>query len=419
VKTSGTKLASLLAVTGAIALAACAPTIPAAVPPSAEAFPKPRVEQGAALAKLGDCAVCHTAEGGEPYAGGRPIPTPFGTIYASNITPDAETGIGRYSPAAFRRALHEGLRRDGAQLYPAFPYDHFSYATADDADALYGFLMTRRPVRAQTPPNKLIPPLGFRPVVAGWKALFFRPRPFTPTAGQSAEWNRGAYLVEGLGHCGACHSPRNWLGAEVKSRALDGGEAEGWYAPPLNASTPAVTPWTQERLYAYLRTGLDAGHAAAAGPMGAVSRELAAAPDSDVRAIAVYLASQMRTPAGRVPNDHAQQAAAEHPIGAQLFAGACATCHEAGAAMMQEGRPPLQLGTPLHEDDPRDTLQIVLQGLQPPVGRSGPFMPAFRDSFTDAQMAELAAYLRRRYSDRPAWRNLPAAVVAARKEAAS
>jgi nicotinate dehydrogenase subunit B len=403
------------ALTGAagLALAAAAAT----APPRAEVGAQ--VARGAALAKLGNCGVCHTAADGAPYAGGRPIPTPFGSVFATNITPDPQTGIGGYTQAQFERAMRRGVRRDGAQLYPAFPYDHFSYAADSDFDALYAFLMTRRPVAQRTPPNRLIPPLGFRPVVLVWKALYFRPRPFTPTPGKSDQWNRGAYLVASFGHCGSCHTPRGALGAEKRGRELDGGYAEGWYAPPLNASTPASVPWTQEGLFTYLRTGLDVNHAASAGPMREVAHDLARAPEAEVRAMAVYLADLMKTPPRSAPIDHAEQAALQYPVGAQLYAGACAACHEPGAAMMREGRPPLPLGTPLHEDDPRDTIQIILQGLKPPVGPSGPYMPEFAGAFTDAQVAEIAAYLRSRFSERPAWSRLPAAVAAARKETAA
>ena len=405
---------SLAAAAGLVLSACAAPALP---PPGApQTFARADVEQGAALAKVGDCQGCHTAEEGRPYAGGRPIATPFGQVFATNLTPDAQTGIGGYSREAFRRAMRQGLRRDGAELYPAFPYDHFSYAADADFDALYAFLMTRAPVSRTNTPNRLVPPIGFRPVVAIWKALYFRPEPFHPVAGQSDDWNRGAYLVQSFGHCGGCHTPHNALGAEKKAQALDGGYAEGWYAPPLNATTPASVPWTVDRLETYLRTGLDVNHAAAAGPMGPVVRELAEAPARDLHAMAVYLAERMNAARRARPVDQAGPAAAAHPEGAALFAGACAGCHDAGAAMMREGRPPLQLGTPLHEDDPRDTIQIVLKGLRPPLGASGPYMPPFAAAFTDGQLAEIAAYLRARYSDRPPWRDLPRAVAKARKE---
>jgi len=408
------RLVWISTLTGAAALALAAGAQTASSPAA-----NTQVALGAALSKEGNCAVCHTADGGAPYAGGRPIATPFGKVFASNITPDRDTGLGRYSRADFERAMHRGVRVDGTELYPAFPYDHFTGAGDRDIDALYAFLMTRRPVHAVTPPPQLIPPLGFRPLMKLWKAFFFRPAPFSPTPGKSDQWNRGAYLVQTFGHCGACHTPHGFLGAEQKAKAFDGWYAEGWYAPPLNGKTPAVTPWTEERLFTYLRTGLDANHAAAAGPMGEVTHDLARAPEADVRAMAVYLADLMNRPPRSAPVDRAQEAAVQHPLGAQLYAGACAACHEPGAPMMREGRPPLPLGTPMHEDDPRDTLAIVLTGLRPPVGAAGPYMPAFGASFTDDQLAELAAYLRARFSTQPAWSRLPAAVAKARKETAA
>ena len=398
---------------GVVALA-WRPAIAPIQTPDPRAFDPAVVARGAGLARLGDCIVCHTRGGGAPYAGGLGIATPFGTVYSTNITPDRDTGIGAWSWAAFERAMRRGVRRDGAHLYPAFPYDHFRLASAQDIDALYAFLMTRRPVRALAPANRLIFPLGFRPLLAGWKLLFLKA---PPAPGR----DRGAELVLGLGHCGACHTPHGRLGQELWDRELDGGSAEGWYAPPLNGRSPAATPWTAERLYAFLRTGLDPDHAAAAGPMRAVSRDLSGAPEADVRAIAGYVARRMSAaPAARgtspPPPDRLVKAAHDHPEGAILFAGACASCHEAGAPMMLAGRPPLQLGSPMHEETPRNAILMIRQGLEPPVGRSGPYMPAFGGAFTDAQTAELLAYLRERFSDRPPWPELQAAVRKAREE---
>ena len=198
---------------------------------------------------------------------------------------------------------------------------------------------------------------------------------------------------------------------------MAGGWSEGWHAPALNAASPASSAWTEERLYAYLTTGLDLDHAAAAGPMGPVARDLSQAPEADRRAMAAYLAAVMhaaRAPVEPATIDKAASAAAAHPRAAQLFDGACATCHTTGATMMLQGRPGLERGTPLWESDPRDTLKIVLEGLDPPIGESGPFMPAFADSFRDDDLSELTAYLRARYTDRPAWSGLPAAVRKAR-----
>jgi nicotinate dehydrogenase subunit B len=420
--TFGLIRALIAAAAAGLALGACTWGGRPLPPPPRQSFDRAEVVRGAELAKLGDCETCHTAQGGPAYAGGRPVQTPFGAIYATNITPDPATGLGRYSREAFVRAMRRGIRSDGAHLYPAFPYDHFAYADDADLSALYAFLMTRRPVRQEPSPNRLTPPLGFRPLMGGWKALFFHPQPNAPTSGRSAEWTRGAYLVQSLGHCGACHTPHNELGAERTKEALNGGYP-GWYAPPLNAASPASVPWTVDRLERYLRTGIDLDHAAAAGPMGAVTRELAHAPQADVHAMAVYLADLMRpSPGGQgrvAIVDRAAEAARAHPTGASLYAGACASCHDAGAPMMLEGRPALALGTPLHEADPRDTIQIILQGLEPPTGPAGPYMPAFAASLTDAQVAEITAYLRARYTDKPAWANLGQAVAKARKEGAS
>ncbi|NVN09597.1 c-type cytochrome [Nguyenibacter vanlangensis] len=394
------------------------PPIATAVPPDPRAFPVPLIERGATLAMIGDCVVCHTAERGVPYAGGRPLATPFGTLYATNITPDQATGIGSWSFAAFRRAMREGISRDGSHLYPALPYEHFTHVTDDDLMALYAFLMTRRAIRAPAPHNELVFPLGFRPLLAGWNLLFLHRGPFVVKRGESAEWNRGAYLVEGLGHCGGCHTPRNLAGGEERHRAFAGGVAEGWNAPALDPSNRSPHRWTVQSLYTYLRTGIDAGHSAAAGPMGPVSYDLSSAPDADVRAIAVYVASLMRhghdDDGGAGPVDMKRKAEDAHPSGAALFAGACGGCHGEGAPMVSQGRPSLSLVSAIQEDDPRNMLQAILQGIHPLSDTRGPYMPAFSSDLNDGQIVEIAAYLRARYSTRTPWTQLEAAVMAAR-----
>jgi mono/diheme cytochrome c family protein len=392
------------------------PVIPPITRPDPNSFTAPLVQEGAVLAEIGDCAVCHTAERGAFYAGGRQLATPFGTLYATNITPDEKTGIGSWSPAAFRRAMREGVSRSGKHLYPALPYDHFTHVTDGDLDALYAFLMSRPPVAAQAPENKLIPPLGFRPLLAGWKLLFLHDKPFVPAPGKSAEWNRGAYLVEGLGHCGSCHTPRNIAGGEEGSHSYAGGVAEGWNAPPLDASNPAAKAWNEGALFAYLRTGVDASHSAAAGPMGPVTHALSTVPEADVRAISAYVASLLAAKSPFQPVDGAAEADESHPTGAALFAGACSSCHGPGAPMAEQGRPSLSLVSALQETDPLNTIQVILQGLQPPIGARGLYMPAFSDNLTNSQIAEIVAYLRARYSDRPAWSSIEDAVVHARTE---
>ena len=223
----GSVLAALV-IGGAVAAFAIAwrPAIAAIEPPAPQSFDAALVKRGRDLAALGNCNDCHTVRGGKDFAGGLAVPTPFGTIFSSNITPDAETGIGRWPEAAFRRAMRSGVNRDGQHLYPTFPYDHFTNVNDEDDRALYAYLMTRQPVRAPARENLLSFPLDQRVVIAGWKLLFLRRGTYQPDSMKSAEWNRGAYLVEGLAHCGSCHTPRNVLGAERASAQFAGGDVD-------------------------------------------------------------------------------------------------------------------------------------------------------------------------------------------------
>lgn len=405
---------------GAAAALAWHPEIARTTPPAADSFDRTLVAEGEDLAKLGNCAGCHTNDASKPLAGGRALDTPFGKVFAANITPHPQDGIGAWSREAFERAMRRGILRDGTQLYPAFPYDHFTHATDHQIEALYAWLMTRRPIEGQAPPTQLAGVYGFRPVVAAWNLLYLNEGPLPADTSRPSQWNRGRLLVEGLGHCAGCHTPRDRFGAEDTARAYDGAWIEGWYAPPLNARSPAVRPWTPEELFAYLRTGLSPHHTAAAGPMAGVTRALAQVPNDDVRAIAVYVSSLMAdAPANKQdqpqPVDRLTLAQQQHPEAAALYAGACATCHDPDAPMMQQGRPPLAWGTPLHEDNPHDTVRIILQGLTPPAGAAGPTMPAYADVLSDHQVQELAAYLRTRFTDKPAWPDVPAAVAEARE----
>ena len=236
----------------------------------AQAPASPVLARGAALAAVGGCRGCHTAKGGPSYAGGGVVSTPFGVIYGTNITPDHDTGIGGWTLADFDKAVRRGLRPGGQPLYPAMPFDHYAALTDADVSALYAFIMTRPAVRSTPPANRLIPPLGLRPLMHLWRVLFFRPAP--------APKDRGAYLVQALGHCGACHTPHGMLGQEHQRQALAGGWSEGWYAPALNAASPASSAWTEERLYAYLTTGLDTDHAAAAASLSRAGACIGAAP---------------------------------------------------------------------------------------------------------------------------------------------
>jgi nicotinate dehydrogenase subunit B len=295
--------------------------------PDISVYSAATIARGQQLAALGDCAVCHTSASGILNAGGKPLSTPFGTIYSTNITPDVKTGIGAWSYPAFERAMREGIHRDGRHLYPAFPYTHFARTTDADMQALYAYLMAQPAVRAETPPNALAFPFNLRPLMAGWNALFHKASTFQADPTKSETWNRGAYLVEGLGHCSACHSPRNALGAEKTSAYLAGGFAEGWEAPALTSLSQAPIPWSEDELYAYLRTGESRLHGVAAGPMAPVVKELAALPDSDIRAMAVYLASfnessmdpaAQQTLAAKLESSTGTRTSAASSVGARL-----------------------------------------------------------------------------------------------------
>lgn len=291
---------SALLVLAAVVLYALAwrPAIKAIDPPPRDSFDPVLVSRGQVLAAAGNCGGCHTAVGGAPYAGNVPMHTRFGTIWTSNITPDPLTGIGRWPEQAFARAMRKGVSREGRQLYPAFPYAHF--ALVDDADlrALYAYLMTRPPVRQSQRPAQLPFPLNWRPLQAGWKLLFVREGQFGPVTGRDSQWNRGAYLAEGLAHCSACHSPRNRFGAERGGTWRYAGGAVGQrYAPPLDARNDAREAWREDALVAYLRQGSGAPRTGTAGMPDATADHagLAQLPEQDLRAIAAYFADRFGT----------------------------------------------------------------------------------------------------------------------------
>ncbi|MEN8518100.1 cytochrome c, partial [Burkholderia sp. RS02] len=385
------------------------------------------LERGRQVALAGDCAVCHTAPGGATNAGGLALDTPFGTIYTTNLTPDPETGIGTWSYPAFARAMREGVSRDGTHLYPAFPYTAFAKLSEPDLLALYAYLMSQPPVKHVPPKTKLPFPLDRRRLVAGWNWLFHDARPFAPDPARSAMWNRGKYLVDGAGHCGACHTPRNALGAEKGGFAyLSGGEAEGWVAPPLVASPAAPVPWTEGALFDYLRTGFSAQHGVAAGPMAPVVAGLASLPEPDVRAIAHYLASLSPPVDAAVAADAAiRQARGAETVatlglenGRRAFDAACAVCHAESGGVGNFGvRPLMGLNTSVSQATPDNLLRVLRHGIDQPATDQLGYMPGFGDAFDDRQMAELAAYIRARYAPgQPAWRNLADASARIRQE---
>lgn len=397
-------------------------------PPTRTAFDPSLIEKGAGLAAVGNCIACHTVPGRKAFAGGLPLETPFGTVYSTNITPDQETGIGGWSEAAFQRSMHEGVDREGNHLYPAFPYDHYTLVTAEDNRALYAYLMTREPVRATTPPHELPFPYNLRMLLAGWKLLFFDAGPFQPDARQTPEWNRGAYLAEGLAHCGGCHTPRNAFGARERGRHWAGGEAEGWQSYAINEESPAPVPWDRESMAFYLRQGWHELHGVSRGPMAEVTGNLALMPESDIQAIAAYTVGRMGEPTAErrqlaqrrleevghaggtvVPASADSQGAVAQDgsagAGGAIYAAACASCHVAV-------RPPpfgglhLALSTAVNAPSPQNIVNVTLLGLPPRDGEASSVMPAFAGVLTDAQLADLLAFMRERFSDRPPWTGL-------------
>ena len=315
--------------------------------------------------------------------------------------------------------MREGVHRDGRQLYPAFPYTHFSKTTDADLQALYAYLMAQAPVRTEMPNNTLTFPFNLRPLLAGWNALFHRPGLFQADATKSEVWNRGAYLVEGLGHCSACHSPRNAVGAEKQNAYLAGGFAEGWEAPALTSLSQAPIPWSEDELYAYLRSGESRFHGTAAGPMAPVVKELKALPDDDIRAMAVYLASfntavdkpAQQALAAKLESATATRTVAASSIGARLYEGACAVCHEVGGPALFGSRPSLSLNSNLHSAVPDNLIQVILHGIASPAASDLGYMPGFKDSMTDKQIAELVSYLRQQFAPgKAAWTGMDAAI---------
>lgn len=404
--------------TGAAAYAFRHPAIAPITPPSASTFASELIEKGEMLAAIGDCAVCHTAAGGEPYAGGLALPTPFGTIHSTNITPDPETGIGTWSGEAFRRAMQEGVNQKGQYLYPAFPYDHFTRVTDEDIDAIYAYLMNQAPVHAPAKENALPFPFNQRILLAGWNLLFLDNKRFATNPSKDDAWNRGAYLAEGLGHCGACHSPRNLLGAVKAGAHLAGGEAEGWHAPALNSASPALAPWTEDALVNYILDGWDRDHGIAAGPMKPVADELANLSEEDAYALAGYLLSfqnqadvEDRIKAAKAFADETDFGGATTPAtgpavsadptlaaGQAIFSRVCANCHKAGAEMA-----PLALSSAVNGPDPRNLIRIVHDGITPPKASAARSMPHFGGSLGEEDLTNLVKFVRAHFSKSPAW----------------
>lgn len=421
---AGLSMAGLLILGGCVALV-WRPGIEPVPPPTAASFAPAEVARGQVLAGAGNCAVCHTSDPGHPYAGGVGFASSFGTIYSTNITPDAATGIGRWSQAAFTRAMHEGVARDGSHLFPAFPYDHFTKVSNGDLEALYAFLMTQTPVVATDRKNDLPFPLNIRALQAGWKLLYFGPGRYVPDPARSQSWNRGAYLGEGLAHCSACHSPRNALGAEDPRQAYGGAVVDGWIAPALTDANPSSQIWSEQELFAYLRSGVTDAHGSAAGPMSSVVHQgLSALPDGDIHAIAAYYADLSQGTARHVGNTAGIDRSIKtsdmgvgqaNDVDARLYVAACAACHYSSGPDPTAQRPDLALNSALRLDQPTNLIQVVLHGVGAAEGDPTLMMPGFAGALSDADISRLIVYLRRTRTGLPPWADVEPQVAMIRK----
>lgn len=361
------------------------------------------VARGAYLAAAGDCAGCHSVRGGPPYAGGRSIPTPFGTISGPNLTPDAATGIGHWSFADFWRALHHGQRKDGQWLYPAFPFTSYTKVTPEDARAIFAYLRSLAPVRRETDAAKLSFPYNLRSTLAVWRARYFQPGVFQPDSQQSAAWNRGAYLVQGLGHCNECHAPRNAWGATIGAW-LSGGEIprQDWYAPDLSMqANGGLQGWTTGDVVELLKTG-HAAKGAAFGPMAdVVADSTQYLGDADLDAIATYLASLPPREARQAPRS-AFNVKRITAAGEKVYRQHCADCHGDDGRGVAGIYPPLDGNSAVTEPTGINAVRTVLLGGFPPVtaGNPRPYsMPPYAQQLDDSDVALVVSYIRQAWGN--------------------
>ena len=368
------------------------------------------VARGEYLVRAGSCAGCHSERGGVAFAGGRAIDTPFGAIYSPNLTPDAATGLGAWSADDFWRALHNGRSRDGRLLYPAFPYPNYTRMARDDADAMFAYLRSLAPVQRPNTPHALRFPFDQQAALAVWRALFFRPARFEADPAQAPAWNRGAYLVEALGHCNACHARRNALGATAGPLDLAGGliPIQNWYAPSLNDPAEAgVAGWPATDVAALLRTGVSA-HGVAQGPMAeVVAGSTQYLSDADLAAMVVYLQAlpARAEPHGAPVAGAAPVARAEDAAGQPLYERHCSGCHGAEGRGVAGAYPALAGNRAVAMANPVNLVHIVLRGGFAPttVGNPRPFgMPPFATVLSDAELATLLSYLRGAWGNRAA-----------------
>lgn len=364
--------------------------------------------RGEYISRIADCEACHTAKGGQPFAGGRPLVLPFGTIYTPNITPDPDTGIGKWSDAQFLKAVHQGIAADGSRLYPAFPYASYTLLTDADVIAIKSYLFSLAPVRQANKPNTFSFPFNQRWLMTFWSALFNRDERFRPIREQSPEWNRGAYLAEAAGHCGECHTPRNLLQAMNQRQKFAGGLAEGWNAYNITSDpVSGVGSWSAEELAAYLKSGYAHGRGAAAGPMGdAVDLSLAMLTSSDIAAIVTYLRSVKPIGSDALPRPAGAAAASpevasvEDPKGMRVFEGNCESCHAWTGAGAIINAAQLTGVRAVNDATGTNIVQVILSGSgSAETGRR--YMPSYAAAYSDAEIAAVANYVTGRFGAKP------------------
>ena len=359
------------------------------------------VERGRYLASAADCASCHTViSSNHPFSGGRPIETPFGTLVAPNITPDRETGIGAWSDDEFDAAVRKGMRRDGKRLYPAMPFPYFARMTREDVKDIRAYLATIEPVHNPVKVNQLPFPLNQRMAMMIWDRLYFTPGEFREQPGKSKQWNRGAYLVEGPGHCGACHTPKTALGGDKSDKRLQGYTLQGWVAPDITSGRGPLAEWSVDDIAQYLETGHNR-FAAAAGLMGEVVKlSTSKLSDDDAKAMAVYLKDQWG------PKPSADSSADPHVMaaGGAIYQDLCSACHKSDGTGVPNLIPNLAKAATVNTGDPTTVLRVILQGAQSVATDkepTGPAMPAFGWQLNDAQVAAVATYVRNHWGKAP------------------
>jgi mono/diheme cytochrome c family protein len=377
-----------------VALSSCKLSV-AGQPPTPQDFAE--IERGRYLTAVADCTACHTDPADDkPFAGGRPIQTPFGAVLAANITPDEQTGIGTWTPEQFDGAVRHGRRPDGKRLYPAMPFVYYAKMSRADVAAIRAYLLTLAPVHKQVDSNQLPFPFSIRWGMRLWDALYFKSEPFAADPSKPEDWNRGAYLVQGPGHCAACHTPKSWLGGDHEDQALQGYSLQGWFAPNItNDPGRGLGNWSAADLVTYLKTGHNR-FAGASGPMAEeVVHSSSKMTDSDLSAIATYLESK---PAGSATSDKPLAATnAVMTSGAAIYEDLCSACHRHDGSGVPYLIPDLSHSASVQSREATSMLHVVLEGAQTAATAdepTGPAMPAFGWQLNDAQVAAVTTYLR-------------------------